>query len=397
MSHSVDSMKTQLGKLPLEQSELFLFHNATARAGSMTNDGHRRLYTHESGAELTRLMERMADATGVLVPAALSQVSIPVIAPGIKDLTPCVPCQATHNADWANLPATISEFRNILTKMVEERGYEFPQVPAMQGDGIVTVGGGKYWSGIAVSIKMLRESGCTLPVEVWYRGDLEPVKRDDVTDCGDVRFVDTYAHAAANGGARILGGWESKVWAMANTKFERILFLDADAYCLEDPTDLIQGLATSEPFQYWEDTPNQKDSIKWDKVWPKATRDIPPVQGGQMLIDRGRCWKFICIIQWMNQHSDLYYKHMFGDQDTYRVALDAMGDKSLWKCLSSVNSTKNVLIVSHNETPFIIHRTNSKLFPPQWRQGNGRAWDGVTQDVPGDDRIVRHLPGVDEA
>lgn len=384
-------MKTPLGKLPLDQSESFLFHNATARAGSLTTDGQRRLYTHETGAELTRLRERMAELTGVPVPVSMSQVSIPLIAPGVRDLTPCVPCQATHDKDWANLPATIDEFRNILTKMVDERNYEFPSVPDMVGDGIVVVGGGKFWAGIVVSIRMLRESGCTLPVEVWYRGDLEPINESDVSDCGDVRFVDTYAHAARHGGARILGGWESKIWAIANTTFRRILFLDADAYCLTDPTAMIESLTGAEPFQFWRDRPTQEKRLNWKTVWPKSSESVPPVQGGHLLIDRLRCWKLICLTHWMNQHSDFYYQHMYGDQDTWRVALEAIGYASLWKCRTQVEYVGGCFVVTSEGQPVIVHRVNSKLFTEQWREGNSKTWDGtVNAEVPGDERMAAH-------
>jgi hypothetical protein len=384
-------VNTPLGKLPVDLAEVFLFHNPTVRAGSMTTSGLRRLYTHETGEELDRLLRLVAEVGGVPLQQIPSPVSIPVLSPGVKDLSPCVPCQATHNVEWANLPATTSEFRNILAKMVTERNYEFPPVPKLSGNGIVTVGGGKYWAGIVVSIKMLRETGCTLPVEVWHRGDMEPVRPEDVADCGDVRFVDTYAHAALCGGARILGGWEAKVWAIANTTFARILFLDADAYCLEDPTKLIESLEGTEPLQYWEDTPNQRTSIDWDKVWQKTMNTVPTVQGGQLLIDRSRCWKLLCIVQWMNQHSDFYYRHMFGDQDTYRVALEAIGDSSLWRCLSSVKITNKVLICSHDGKPFIIHRTGSKLFAAQWREGNGQVWDGIPDlTIPGESRMAAH-------
>lgn len=388
-------MKTPLGKLSLDQSETFLFHNATARAGSLTTDGQRRLYTHETGAELTRLRERMAQITGVPVPVQTAQISIPVLAPGIKDLTPCVPCQATHDKDWANLPATIDEFRNILTKMVEERKYEFPKVPDMGGDAILTVGGGKFWAGMVVSIKMLRESGCTLPVEVWYRGDLEPINVNDVADCGDVRFVDTYAHAARNGGARILGGWEAKLWAIANTTFRRILFLDADAYCLEDPSPMIESLTNSEPFQFWRDKPTVEKKIDWDMIWPKSSKTVPPVQGGHLLIDRQRCWKLICLAHWMNQHSDFYYQHMYGDQDTWRVALEAIGDVTLWKDREAVKFIGGCFIVTQNDKPIIVHRINSKVFPIQWREGNAKTWNGtINLEVPGDERMSKHFASI---
>jgi hypothetical protein len=49
-----------------------------------------------------------------------------------------------------------------------------------------------------------------------------------------------------------------------------------------------------------------------------------PVQGGQLLIDRIRAWKLVHLSNYMCQHSDYYFKHMYGDQDTWRVSLSAL-------------------------------------------------------------------------
>lgn len=46
-----------------------------------------------------------------------------------------------------------------------------PYPNKFSGKGIVmSVGGIKYFTDAWVSINMLRETGCTLPIEVWYQG-----------------------------------------------------------------------------------------------------------------------------------------------------------------------------------------------------------------------------------
>jgi hypothetical protein len=70
---------------------------------------------------------------------------------------------------------------------------------AYTGRGIVIVGGGKYWPSVYVTVRMLRHTGCTLPVQVWYLGEAE---RDDryaaLLATYGVSCVNLLAHPAAS-------------------------------------------------------------------------------------------------------------------------------------------------------------------------------------------------------
>jgi hypothetical protein len=118
-----------------------------------------------------------------------------------------------------------------------------------KGDGIIYVGGGKYWPGIVAGIRLLRtELKCTLPVEVWYRGDCEEVNPADVYAFPNVTFHDVDELGRQNGDNRVptgkvaSGGWEAKLYAIYHTSLDRVLFLDADAYCVNNPVPLFQLL-----------------------------------------------------------------------------------------------------------------------------------------------------------
>ncbi len=171
--------------------------------------------------------------------------------------------------------------------------------------------------------------------------------------------------------------------------------IDADAYCVSDPTSMIQSF--EKPFAFWMDLPGrcaeckvnadmntaicpkcgaQTDgngkNVKWDKVW-KYNNDVPPVQGGQLLIDIPKAWRIICIAHWMNQHSDFYYKHMFGDQDTWRVALAVVNNPDLWANLGFAPWIHPAFVIDWEHRWTIVHRCRSKLFdptgiPPKYRE-----------------------------
>lgn len=232
-----------------------------------------------------------------------------------------------------------------------------------QGDGVLLVGGGKFWPGIVVAIKMLRRSGCNLPIQVWHQGVLEPIEVEDIRGVPDVTLIDTNAVIAEEGGTRMMSGWISKLYALTRCGFSRVLYLDADAYCVKDPTPMFRVL-DDHAFVFWHDLPGNENAVKWPWVWPDGDNGVPAVQGGQLFINLDRGAKLVAIANWMNQHADYYYNHMYGDQDTWRVVLAALNDRSLWHCLGMAPWVSPIAFVIRDDVgdPFIVHRCRGKLF-----------------------------------
>lgn len=247
--------------------------------------------------------------------------------------------------------------------------------PEPAGDGIIWVGGGKYWPGIVVGVRLLREMGCSLPVEVWYRGECEWVRPEDVTGLG-VELIDADAMSAARGDSRIprgdqwAGGWECKLYALTHTRFDRVLFLDADAYAVSDPRPLFDLLTWGRPFVFWEDLPRMVDSINWPRVLPEGDRATPTVQGGQFLIDRRHTARLLNVAHWLCQHSDYYFCWLYGDQDCWRVALAA--GACAYRSLGPAEWRDVAFVCGYGGREFIVHRCQGKLFNP----GEGKPRDG---------------------
>lgn len=272
---------------------------------------------------------------------------------------------------------------NILTRMIETVRAKIAELRntetrptdyilgARNPRGIVYVGGGKYWYGMVAGIKLLRELGCALPVQIWYRGQCEAVYPDDVAGLG-VTLIDIDAVSRNNNtwqlsrGLVCKGGWEAKLYALRYTGFNECLFLDADAYCIANPEPLFYLIESNSPysFAYWQDLPSQNNSIKWANVYPEGeSAGVLPVQGGQLLIDRVHAWKLIEFCNWMCQNSAYFFKHMYGDQDTWRVGLSAQLargvriDKARW--------VQDVAFsCAYEGEPFILHRCQGKIFAP---------------------------------
>ena len=101
----------------------------------------------------------------------------------------------------------------------------------------MTCGEGAYEAGIVVMVKLLRDHlHCRLPVKIFHRGDWKTCLKKY-----DVEIVSTDAMQKEHPALRY-GGWESKTYGTIHAGFQKVLFLDADAYCVADPTPLFSLL-----------------------------------------------------------------------------------------------------------------------------------------------------------
>lgn len=281
--------------------------------------------------------------------------------PGITDPLPGAevwPPTIEHRRGPDSIAAHLAALRAVASSQ--------PQPPRRSGRGIVTVGGGRYWPGIVVGIRLLREAGCNLPVEVWHRGRIEPVRPSDLAGLGDVFVIDAEQMARREDDRRVTwqsaerGGWESKLYALTHTTFSEVLFLDADAYCVTDPSPLFSALGSDSPFVFWSDMPHCEHTVCWSRVWPDGANGVPTVQGGQLLIDTRRAWRLLAVAHWMCQHSDYYFAHVYGDQDCWRVGLAA--GACGFAHLGEAAWRSPAFVCSRGGTDYIVHRCQSKMF-----------------------------------
>lgn len=248
-----------------------------------------------------------------------------------------------------------------------------PRYDTSGGTGVIYVGGGKYWPGIYVGIRMLRQLGCELPVEVWYRGRCEEVYSEDVEGMG-VTFHDVDALGQQTGLSSIptgnpgSGGWEAKLTAMMLTRFSRVLYLDADAYVVEEPSKLFAAAGDS-LLSFWKDLHGQDRTVKWDRVLPGGcATGVPQIQGGQLVIDRIKGWRMIHVADYLCQHSHYYFRHMYGDQDAWRVALAALkqtGRDYSYANLGKAEWSDVAFLCKIGGQTQVVHRCQGKMFEPR--------------------------------
>src|ERR1043165_7848826 len=79
--------------------------------------------------------------------------------------------RATRSNTFDDQPLNIHNARGVFEKFVQT----LPAYPGkFEGQGIVICGGGlQYFTNAWVCINVLRELGCTLPIQLWYLGEAE--------------------------------------------------------------------------------------------------------------------------------------------------------------------------------------------------------------------------------
>ncbi|WP_316742132.1 hypothetical protein [Pedobacter antarcticus] len=187
--------------------------------------------------------------------------------------------------------------------------------------GIVMCGGGiKYFTCTWVSISQLRVNGCALPIELWYQGGelngevINKLKELDVV----CKNVNDYTSS-------IIKGYAIKPFAILNSSFKEVLFLDADNTCISDPTTLFEQPEFKENGavfwpDFWKTDPNNPI---W-KIIEANDYDEYEQESGQLLIHKEYCWAALNLCMYFNLHSDTYYQFLLGDKDTFKFAWKAL-------------------------------------------------------------------------
>jgi ADP-heptose:LPS heptosyltransferase len=192
------------------------------------------------------------------------------------------------------------------------------------GRGIVICGGGvRYYTNAWVCVNMLRRLGCKLPIQLWHLGEREIDDRMKrlvaplgVECVNAIRLRKKYP-------VRALKGWELKSYAILHSRYREVLLLDADNVPVVDPAFLFatpEYRATGAIF--WPDFLRGKDK-KNRAIWRSFGLRMPPeleFESGQIVVDKERCWRALCLSHWMNENSDFFYRYLHGDKETFHLA-----------------------------------------------------------------------------
>ena len=261
-----------------------------------------------------------------------------------------------------------------------------PPLPECDGRGIVIAAGGwRFFASLYVTVKMIRDCGCELPIEVWYLGDRREFHPLMAEVLPEVSWVDGNRFVRENPAYEMenLGGWELKALAAIGTRFAEFLFLDADAYPVFRPEEFLDA----SPFIrhgacYFADMAGQSlQPGQWAR-FGLGHIDEPAWESGQFAVDKRRHWDALYAAWWLNSRSPYVYQHIYGDKDTFHLAFRKtqhrvwVSDPPDWQQIAFVHR-------DHRRQPFVVHRTRDKFRFP-WIRGNFMtAQNSLNTKVPG--------------
>lgn len=227
---------------------------------------------------------------------------------------------------WAGFPNVCEAFRQLFDEAARA---EPPPPPTWQAKrGIVFCGGGwRFFPSIYVGVRLIRELGCNLPIQVWYLGDhgefdprMERLLRDY-----QVGWVNAHAYLRDHHiWHRTIGGWQVKPFAAAYAPFETVIALDADCFPAYDPERFLDHPEFRRVgASFWPDL-HPLEQGQYDRFGVPRCEDAS-FESGQFVVDKSRHWKPLWLACWLNSFSDYVYKHVYGDKDTFLLAWQKAG------------------------------------------------------------------------
>ena len=207
-----------------------------------------------------------------------------------------------------------------------------------KGTGIVTVAGGPYFGPALLSIRMLRKTNTTLPVQVFLpsQADYEPEICEGVLPAlnAECFVIEDHLHKS---NPFPVNNYLLKVLAILLSPFEKVLFLDSDCFPLRDPMEIF----ASEPF-------NSTGFISWPDYWiatedpvfyqiaglAKFPKGVPAraSETGQLMVDKTKHLSSLLLAAYYNIFGpEVYYPIISqgaiggGDKETFLAGAVVLG------------------------------------------------------------------------
>lgn len=245
--------------------------------------------------------------------------------------------------------AAMREAHRLFVKAIKR---VIPALPYQPGTrGLVSTAGGEYLPVLVTSLRMLRRTGTTLPMEVFlaHWNEYEGYICNAVLQSLNARcIVLSDILDAAPGSHSMIQKFQYKLLAMLFSSFEEILFLDADAFPLHNPEILF----TNDPFI-------SKGLVTWPDFWAPTTshqfyeiisqtRPAPNLrqstESGAVLVSRKTHLHTLLLATYYNFWGPSYYYPLLsqgaageGDKETFLAAATAL-NKPFYQVRQSIRA-----------------------------------------------------------
>jgi alpha 1,2-mannosyltransferase len=240
---------------------------------------------------------------------------------------------------------------------------------------IILAGGMTYFLNAYANCVMLRELGCTLPIEWFYLGkEMKPEWLEKVQKIDNVKLIDLGGEIRDNSKGN--GGWQNKVVSILSSSFDEALYLDADCFPIKDPSYLFDHtfFQESDCVLY----PDPFHWVKWKKDYLDKTYNIEmplrQVESGQMMfhLNKAKCREGLEYCRKLNENHEEVYKVCYGDKDTFLIGmLQAKANVKIVSKVPGLAPPVGMLHYDFDGKPLFVHLAGGK-----WRK-HGRPF--VTQ------------------
>lgn len=224
--------------------------------------------------------------------------------------------QDFQSRDSIGIPRfTVQQAKAMVDRIKAQKIFEQPP-PSFEGRGIVIAGGGRYLNWSHVACRVIRETGCTLPIRVYFMGDKEmPRWAVPLFAKYDVEVCNVF-EAIKRRPVKSVTGWSSKNIAIADSPWQHVLFLDADAFVSRNPEELFaqEGVLEAGGL-FFSDVANHAKN-GWDYVTCGIAPPEKEWEAGIYLVNKVTGWAGLRWAMWMNEHQDVFYKNGHGDKHT---------------------------------------------------------------------------------
>ncbi|KAF1773123.1 Nucleotide-diphospho-sugar transferase [Phytophthora cactorum] len=178
--------------------------------------------------------------------------------------------------------------------------------------GIVMIAYPKVVAGLYAIVRTLRSVGCALPVEVWIDPTEMRAKHSVLVEL--VKYYNVLVRVIRDPNA---SKFHAKPYAIYNSRFESVLWLDSDNIPVRDPTYLFE----SPEFV-------KHGAMFWPDFWRPAI-DTPfnvhqqSQESGQLLVNRSRSQAALSKLMFYSSHMPRLitdWQLVWGDKDLFRLA-----------------------------------------------------------------------------
>lgn len=231
--------------------------------------------------------------------------------------------------------------------------------------GIVMVAGGdKYYLNAYCSIRLLRDKGCDLPIEVWRLNQKEsrPIVEKELQKLGCEIIDASEFNKKLKQPHTHLNGWECKPFAIINSKFEDVLFLDTDVFVDGDPEFVFDTKTYKDVGAIYK--PDYNRLQKWRTFWKVMGipyRDEPEFESGIIYINKKKCWKALNLTNKICEYGTrFFFDHFFGDKEAFHAA-HILTNTDYYMEPTPIKSLEGTMVQHHEGKPLYYHRNMEKL------------------------------------